>query len=363
MPARDQLQLARQLWLDFDGGGYTVSDQISGRFARSWRLDAARRTRGSVASRSTARISSSRATADGHEGVEIRSGRADISADSRIEGAAWRVPATSFLLDFQSVSTTLTIPPGWRSIHATGADKVTGTWIDRWSLLNFFLLLVTTLAVAAPVRLEARRCSRSSGIGLIDHRARRAGRGLAGGAAGRGAGARAPRGQAARGGALVSDRRVDRAGRGCFSPTPSAEVRRGVHPAAERESRTNGRADREGFGTATGTAGGGCRASAATARRRRAAAAARCPRRSPARSAQSDGARRPRTRWLGELAIEDKTRPTSMASRAKSYGSLRHGGPRRQQAALGAESQRLRSERRRADRPRAAELGLGDAPR
>ena len=66
-------------------------------------------------------------------------------AGSRGARACCRRPASR--TDFDGLSATLAIPPGWRLIHASGADKVTGTSIDRWSLLDFFLLLVTALAV------------------------------------------------------------------------------------------------------------------------------------------------------------------------------------------------------------------------
>jgi hypothetical protein len=38
-PAPDQLTLDRNLWLEFDGGGYTVHHAISGMMSKSWRLD------------------------------------------------------------------------------------------------------------------------------------------------------------------------------------------------------------------------------------------------------------------------------------------------------------------------------------
>ena len=229
----DQLQLSRRLWLDFDGGGYTVSDQISGLFTRSWRLVGAAHTRlGRVAINGQDQFITR--DAEGHEGVEIRSGRANISADSRIEGRRWHVPATSFLLDFQSVSTTLMIPPGWRLIHATGADKVTGTWIDRWSLLNFFLLLVTTLAAQ---RLFGWRLALLAfvgiGLSITESDAPAAvwlavlvGEALA---------------RALRAGKLHMVARWYRIGAwialaSILFPYAVAEVRRGVHPAAERES-------------------------------------------------------------------------------------------------------------------------------
>jgi hypothetical protein len=38
-PPADQLALRRELWLDFDGGGYTVRDSITGTAHRAWRLE------------------------------------------------------------------------------------------------------------------------------------------------------------------------------------------------------------------------------------------------------------------------------------------------------------------------------------
>ena len=39
-PAPDQLALERTWWLDFDGAGYTVHDELTGTLQRSWRLEA-----------------------------------------------------------------------------------------------------------------------------------------------------------------------------------------------------------------------------------------------------------------------------------------------------------------------------------
>ena len=186
---------------------------------------------GSGASRSTAGISSSPASdKTGSDGVEIRSGRADITADSRIEGGRLSLPATGFQHDFDSLSATLAIPPGWRLIHATGADKVTGTWIDRWSLLNLFLLLVTALAVQ---RLFGWRLGllALAGIGLTITEHRRAAAiwlaVLLGEAIVR----------ALRGGKLQAIARVYRVAAwtilvAVLLPYAVSEVRRGVHPAS-----------------------------------------------------------------------------------------------------------------------------------
>lgn len=147
LPAPDRLTLTRRYWLDFDGGGYSVRDEIAGQFSRAWRLEMGPGTKlGRVAVDGQDQFIT-RLGPQGRAGVEIRTGRAAIQADSRIEGRRGLVPATSFAHDFDGVGATLHIPAGWSLLHGSGADQVSGTWIERWSLLELFLLLVTALAV------------------------------------------------------------------------------------------------------------------------------------------------------------------------------------------------------------------------
>lgn len=140
----DTLHLNRQLWLDFDGRGYTVQDQLGGRLARTWRLDA------------QAPIALGRVQVDGepqlittHEGgsgVEVRHGVLNLVADSRIEDGARRLPASGWNTDLQEIHTTLHLPPAWRLIAAPGVDNVPDTWLARWTLLDLFLVLIAAIA-------------------------------------------------------------------------------------------------------------------------------------------------------------------------------------------------------------------------
>lgn len=146
-PPPDRLTLGRTYWLDFDGGGYSVSDTITGSFTRAWRLEmGAETTLGRVAIGGQDQFIT-REKADGRAGVEIRNGWPSIEANSRIEGGRFTVPATSFTHDFDSATAKLKIPAGWRLFHASGADRITGTWFDAWSLGDVFLLLAITLMV------------------------------------------------------------------------------------------------------------------------------------------------------------------------------------------------------------------------
>ncbi len=147
-PAPDQLALNRTLWLDFDGRGYTASDRISGALHRSWRLDMQPGTELGrvVASGSDQFITRLRDGAPA--GVELRQAQLALEADSRIVGDVRRVPAVSWDADFHQVSGTLNLPPGWRLFHASGVDEVRSTWVNEWSLLELFLVLVLALAFA-----------------------------------------------------------------------------------------------------------------------------------------------------------------------------------------------------------------------
>jgi hypothetical protein len=145
-PAPDQLTLARTLWLDFDGGGYTVHDVLGGTLTRSWRLEVSPElTLGRVAVGGSDQLVTKRPGAQ-TEGVELRQAQAQIEADARLEGLRARIPAAGWRADFTQVSATLNLPPGWRLFHASGVDDVSPTWIARWSLLDLFLVLITALA-------------------------------------------------------------------------------------------------------------------------------------------------------------------------------------------------------------------------
>lgn len=142
-PDPDLLSLQRNLWLDFDGGGYTLQDHLQGRLSRKWRLESA------------APIELGRVEIDGEPqlitkqgdgvGVEVRHGALQLAADSRVNASLRRLPAAGWNTDLQSVSTVLNLPPGWRLLAASGADRA-DTWIVRWTLLDLFIVLIAAVA-------------------------------------------------------------------------------------------------------------------------------------------------------------------------------------------------------------------------
>ncbi len=150
-PAPDRLGLKRNLWLDFDGRGYTVQDQITGTMNSSWRLEmAAPSVLGRAAVAGTDQfittIPGAGSAATNTVGIEVRRGKANMVADSRIESDSRTLSAVGWLKDFNSVSANLHLPPGWRLLSAHGADSARTAWVAKWTLLDLFLLLMIALS-------------------------------------------------------------------------------------------------------------------------------------------------------------------------------------------------------------------------
>lgn len=146
-PAPDRLSLSRALWLDFDGKGFTIQDELTGTLSRSWRLSMNGPIELGRVAVSGQDLFLTRLDASGPAGVEVRQGQVQVSADSRLVGDPSSIPAIGWAHDFQQVHATLHLPPGWRLFSAFGPDDVPGTWMKRWTLLDLFLLLITALAV------------------------------------------------------------------------------------------------------------------------------------------------------------------------------------------------------------------------
>jgi hypothetical protein len=146
-PAPDQLQLKRTLWLDFDGGGYTARDTINGTMRAGWRLEMAPPfALGRVAVNGKDQFIT-RADGSDKVGVELRKGRVKLIAESRIDQKSRSLDAVGWDHDMRSLNMTLYLPPGWRAFHVTGADRVSTTWLQRWSMLDLFLVLIIALAM------------------------------------------------------------------------------------------------------------------------------------------------------------------------------------------------------------------------
>ncbi len=146
-PAPDQLTLSRTLWLDFDGQGATARDQLSGTLTRSDRLEMPAPSQlGRVRAQGKDQLIT-RLAPQAAPGVELRQGQLFLSAESRTALQNGMLDAVGWAHGVRALSATLNLPPGWRLLHASGVDDVSTTWLQGWSLLDLFLLLLAALAV------------------------------------------------------------------------------------------------------------------------------------------------------------------------------------------------------------------------
>ena len=147
-PAPDQLTLERQWWLDFDGRGYTIQDQIGGVMTRGWRLDLSPPgVLGRVAIDGQEQFIT-KSDQSGRAGVELRRGHVALVADSRLDGKIRSVSAVGWEQDFNQVRGQLHLPPGWRVLNASGVDYMPDTWVAQWTLWDLFTVFLMAVAVA-----------------------------------------------------------------------------------------------------------------------------------------------------------------------------------------------------------------------
>jgi hypothetical protein len=163
-PAPDQLTLQRDIWLRFDGSGYAIQDRISGEKNNDWRLEMnPPLTLGRVSVDGMEQFITMRDDTD-RAGVELRKGRIQLTADIEYSGSISKLPLTGWDHDFQKVNGKLFLPPGYRILHAAGIDNIPVTWLTRWTLLDLFIVLIVSIAVA---RLYSRKLAAVAFVMLV----------------------------------------------------------------------------------------------------------------------------------------------------------------------------------------------------
>ena len=142
----NKLSLKKTLWMDFNGNGFTVQDTIEGAMTQGWRLTAHPEMKlGQVLVDGKPQLITL-APDTKEEGIEVRNGNISLSSDSRIDGRHSTLDATGWRQDFKRVSTRMNLPPGWRLFSVNGVDNNAESWVNRWSLLDIFLVLIIAFA-------------------------------------------------------------------------------------------------------------------------------------------------------------------------------------------------------------------------
>ena len=146
-PPPDSISVSRELWLVDSGAGFIVRDQLSGSVNEGGRLELlAPGVLGHAKVGGQERVIN---VGGGgvDQGVEVRDGSLSLTGELSYPDQGV-IPAVGWNRDASSLSAAVNLPPGWRLMATTGVDVASGTWIDAWSLLDLFFLLLITLATA-----------------------------------------------------------------------------------------------------------------------------------------------------------------------------------------------------------------------
>ena len=140
----DQLRLQRQLWLDFDGGGVIVADQLSGQLRHHQRLDVTAPWQLQRVAQNGDPLLITRGE-HGDSGVELRDQQIHLDAGLRLPTHAGALPSSGWQVPLEGIDATLHLPYGYRLLGAIGADRSPDSWVGQWNLLDLFVVALIAL--------------------------------------------------------------------------------------------------------------------------------------------------------------------------------------------------------------------------
>jgi len=146
--AKDDFSLQREMWLDFNGKGYSFKDNISAKLTKIRRLEATNVLNiGSVMVNNKPMLISTH-NKETQKGVELRESSLNIKASGRYDEQLRSIPINGWDETFSKVNTTLHLPPGWSIFTSFGADTHNSvTWINQWNLMDIFLVLLLSISI------------------------------------------------------------------------------------------------------------------------------------------------------------------------------------------------------------------------
>lgn len=144
--ASNELELYRTMWLGFDGDSFLVEDDIAGQMRTGWRLDMGGPYTLLAAEEDGQSLLITDGAEAGQTGVEVRYTDVDLSVLGRSDTRG-SMPITGWQSRFADVEAELNLPPGHKLLAAPGVDTARGSWASEWELLDFFLVLIITIAV------------------------------------------------------------------------------------------------------------------------------------------------------------------------------------------------------------------------
>ena len=145
---KNEFILERKIWLDFDGLGYSIKDNIRANISKVKRLESLGVLKlGSVTVNSKPMLINTLKNSQ-QKGIELREKSLQIEASSRYQNNLSLLPINGWSEKFNRVTTELNLPPGWRVFASFGSDSQSEkSWIKEWNLMDIFLVLLLSIAI------------------------------------------------------------------------------------------------------------------------------------------------------------------------------------------------------------------------
>lgn len=149
------LLIKRQAWLSFDAEKLIHKDYIVGRMEKDWRIDAtvpftveyAHAPNDNLPQR---KFLITKQTGEKEEtvsnGFEWRTQDINVYAHANAD-FKHKLPLSAWNHELTQLDTELNLPPGHMLLHATGYDKVIGSWLSRWDILQVFLVILAAVCI------------------------------------------------------------------------------------------------------------------------------------------------------------------------------------------------------------------------
>lgn len=153
-PPTNQLVVNRSLWLDFSGESLTAIDNIYGDMHQNWRLELDPPfTLGRVEIDGSPQLIT-RLSDEGSAGVEIRNSELRMNAVSQLSRSG-ELPISGWSDQVTRVETNLHLPPAWSVLYVSGAETVSGSWLEKWTLWDIFLVLIIAVSIGKVINPTA----------------------------------------------------------------------------------------------------------------------------------------------------------------------------------------------------------------
>lgn len=141
----EKIRVNRQLWLDFNGDGFTARDLVQGTLDHLRRLETGMPWQLQRATVNGQPLLVGEGS-DGARGVEVRDRYLNLDAGLYLPRSSFAaMPLAAWQLPMDSLDVDLQLPPGYRLLGAPGADQSNGSWVAGWTLLDLFLVALIAL--------------------------------------------------------------------------------------------------------------------------------------------------------------------------------------------------------------------------